>query len=90
MTTITPITLNKIKEYLNIDFSDFDTQLTAFLEASISLAEAVSGLKSENFNAEIWNGVLFDVRDRFDLGSSYVATENVIAIFRRNSRKPML
>ena len=45
------ITLISVKEYLNIDFDDYDSMLQIMLDASIDRAETITGVDKLEFNS---------------------------------------
>ena len=87
----TPPTLRTVKEYLNIDFSDYDTFIQSALNASVDNAENFTGKKAEDFNNEVWMAILKEIGQRFDnrSGGDYTPDNSIIATYRRNSIRPM-
>ena len=88
---LAPITLEKAKNYLNIDFDDYDSYIQSLIDASMSNAMNVSGLEADDFNSEMQMAVLREVGLRFDnrSGGSYEDDKGVMAVYRRNSIRPM-
>jgi len=84
------ITLVEVKEYLNIDFDDYDSMLQTMLDASIDRAEAITGLDSDNFNADVKLAVMKDVTFAFEnRGSNSQINTDTLATYRRNSLRPI-
>jgi uncharacterized phage protein (predicted DNA packaging) len=84
------ITLVEVKEYLNIDFDDYDSMLQVMLDASIDRAKTLTGLDSDNFNSEIKLAVMKDVAFAFEnRGSNSQINTDTLATYRRNSLRPI-
>ncbi len=84
------ITLVEVKEYLNIDFDDYDSMLQMMLDASIDRAETLTGLDEDNFNSEIKLAVMKDVAFAFEnRGSNSQLNTDTLATYRRNSLRPI-
>ena len=84
------ITLVEVKEYLNIDFDDYDSMLQRMLDASIDRAKTLTGLDSDNFNSEIKLAVMKDVAFAFEnRGSNSQLNTDTLATYRRNSLRPI-
>ena len=84
------ITLVEVKKYLNIDFDDYDSMLQIMLDASIDRAKTLTGLDSDNFNAEIKLAVMKDVAFAFEnRGSNSQINTDTLATYRRNSLRPI-
>jgi len=84
------ITLVEVKEYLNIDFDDYDSMLETMLDASIDRAKTLTGLDSDNFNAEVKLAVMKDVAFAFEnRGSNSQINTDTLATYRRNSLRPI-
>ena len=84
------ITLVEVKEYLNIDFNDYDSMLETMLDASIDRAKTLTGLDEDNFNAEIKLAIMKDVAFAFEnRGSDSKENANTLATYRRNSLRPI-
>ena len=84
------ITLVEVKEYLNIDFDDYDSMLQIMLDASIDRAETLTGLDSDNFNSEIKLAIMKDVAFAFEnRGSNSQINTDTLATYRRNSLRPI-
>lgn len=84
------ITLVEVKEYLNIDFNDYDSMLETMLDAAIDRAETITGVNKDNFNAEIKLAVMKDVAFAFEnRGSNSQINTDTLATYRRNSLRPI-
>ena len=84
------ITLVEVKEYLNIDFDDYDSMLERMLDASIDRAKTLTGLDSDNFNSEIKLAIMKDVAFAFEnRGSNSQINTDTLATYRRNSLRPI-
>jgi uncharacterized phage protein (predicted DNA packaging) len=84
------ITLVEVKKYLNIDFDDYDSMLQTMLDASIDRAKTLTGLDSDNFNAEVKLAVMKDVAFAFEnRGSNSQINTDTLATYRRNSLRPI-
>lgn len=86
------ITLVSIKEYLNIDFDDYDNMLQIMLDASIDRAKTITGVDEDNFNSEIKLAIMKDVAFAFENrgGSSQInINTDTLATYRRNSLRPI-
>ena len=84
------ITLISVKEYLNVDFDDYDSMLQIMLDASIDKAKTLTGVDEDNFNSEIKLAIMKDVAFAFEnRGSNSQLNTDTIAIYRRNSLRPI-
>ena len=84
------ITLVEVKEYLNIDFDDYDSMLETMLDAAIDRAETITGVDKDNFNAEIKLAIMKDVAFAFEnRGSNSQLNTDTLATYRRNSLRPI-
>ena len=84
------ITLVEVKEYLNIDFNDYDNMLQRMLDASIDRAETITGVDKDNFNSEIKLAIMKDVAFAFEnRGSNSQLNTDTLATYRRNSLRPI-
>jgi uncharacterized phage protein (predicted DNA packaging) len=84
------ITLVEVKEYLNIDFDDYDSMLQTMLDASIDRAETITGVDEDNFNSEIKLAIMKDVAFAFEnRGSNSQINTDTLATYRRNSLRPI-
>lgn len=84
------ITLVEVKEYLNIDFDDYDSMLQIMLDASIDRAETITGVDEDNFNSEIKLAIMKDVAFAFEnRGSNSQLNTDTLATYRRNSLRPI-
>ena len=84
------ITLISVKEYLNIDFDDYDNMLQIMLDASIDKAKTLTGVDEDNFNSQIKLAIMKDVAFAFEnRGSNSQINTDTLAIYRRNSLRPI-
>ena len=84
------ISLVEVKEYLNIDFDDYDSMLERMLDASIDRAKTLTGLDSDNFNADVKLAIMKDVAFAFEnRGSNSQLNTDTLATYRRNSLRPI-
>ena len=84
------ITLVEVKEYLNIDFNDYDNMLQRMLDASSDRAETITGVDKDNFNSEIKLAIMKDVAFAFEnRGSNSQINTDTLATYRRNSLRPI-
>ena len=84
------ITLISVKEYLNIDFDDYDCMLQIMLDASIDRAKTITGVDEDNFNSDIRLAIMKDVAFAFEnRGSNSQINTDTLAIYRRNSLRPI-
>ena len=84
------ITLISVKEYLNIDFDDYDSMLQIMLDASIDRAKTLTGLDEDNFNAEIKLAIMKDVAFAFEnRGSNSKENANTLVAYRNNMARPI-
>ena len=84
------ITLISVKEYLNIDFDDYDNMLQIMLDASIDRAKTITGVDEDNFNSEIKLAIMKDVAFAFEnRGSNSHINTDTLATYRRNSLRPI-
>ncbi len=84
------ITLVEVKEYLNIDFDDYDSMLQTMLDASIDRAKTITGVDEDNFNSEIKLAIMKDVAFAFEnRGSNSQINTDTLATYRRNSLRPI-
>ena len=84
------ITLVEVKEYLNIDFDDYDSMLQIMLDASIDRAETITGVDEDNFNSDIRLAIMKDVAFAFEnRGSNSQINTDTLATYRRNSLRPI-
>ena len=84
------ITLISVKEYLNIDFDDYDSMLQIMLDASIDRAKTITGVDKLSFNSEIKLAIMKDVAFAFEnRGSNSQINTDTLATYRRNSLRPI-
>lgn len=84
------ISLVEVKEYLNIDFDDYDSMLERMLDAAIDRAKTLTGLDEDNFNSEIKLAIMKDVAFAFEnRGSNSQINTDTLATYRRNSLRPI-
>ena len=83
-------TLISVKEYLNIDFDDYDNMLQIMLDASIDRAKTITGVDKLEFNSEIKLAIMKDVAFAFEnRGSNSQINTDTLATYRRNSLRPI-
>lgn len=85
------LSLDTVKEFLNIDFPDNDDYITSLIGTAKERAMNITGIEdSDNFNDEIKNAMLEDIafmyQNRGDASSENI---NSIATYRRYSTRPM-
>lgn len=85
------LTLNIVKEYLNIDFPDNDDYITSLIGMANARAMSITGIEdSSTFNAEIKNAMLEDIAFMYqNRGGDPVVYIGSIATYRRYSKHPM-
>lgn len=84
------ITIVEVKEYLNIDFDDYNSMLQIMLDASIDRAKTITGVDKDNFNSEIRLAIMKDVAFAFEnRGSNSQINTDTLATYRRNSSRPI-
>lgn len=85
------LTLDTVKEFLNIDFADNDDYITSLIGMANDRAMSITGIEdSSTFNAEIKNAMLEDIAFMYqNRGSDPVAHIGSIATYRRYSKRPM-
>ena len=84
------ITVISVKEYLNIDFYDYDNMILIMLDASIGRAKTITGVDEDNFNSEIKLAIMKDVAFAFEnRGSNSQINTDTLATYRRNSLRPI-
>lgn len=84
-------TLEKVKEYLNIDFPDNDAYLGSLISAAEHRALSISGLEADILIApEIENAIIEDVAAMYQgRGEDGSGSQRSIATYRRYSTRPM-
>lgn len=84
------ITLADVKDYMPIDFDDYDSMLQTMLDASIDRAKTITGVDEDNFNSEIKLAIMKDVAFAFEnRGSNSQLNTDTLATYRRNSLRPI-
>ena len=85
------LSLDTVKEYLNIDFDDNDDYITSLIKMANDRAMTITGIEdSSNFNDEIKNAMLEDIAFMYqNRGDASMVNINSIAIYRRYSKRPM-
>mgnify|MGYP001114863272 FL=1 len=85
------LSLDTVKEYLNIDFSDNDDYITSLIGMAKERAMNITGIEdSSTFNAEIKNAMLEDIAYMYqNRGDDPVVHIGSIATYRRHSKRPM-
>ena len=85
------LTLDTVKEFLNIDFTDNDDYITSLIGMANDRAMSITGIEdSSTFNAEIKNAMLEDVAYMYqNRGGDPVVHIGSIATYRRYSKRPM-
>lgn len=85
------LTLDTVKEYLNIDFADNDGYITSLIGMANDRAMSITGIEDPSaFNAEIKNAMLEDIAFMYqNRGSDPVVHIGSIATYRRYSKRPM-
>lgn len=85
------ITLETVKDFLNIDFADNDDYITSLIGTAKDRAVSITGIEdSDTFNAEIKNAMLEDIAYMYqNRGSDPVVHIGSIATYRRYSKRPM-
>ena len=85
------LSLDTVKEFLNIDFSDNDDYITSLIGMANDRAMSITGIEdSDTFNAEIKNAMLEDIAYMYqNRGDDPVVHIGSIATYRRYSKRPM-
>ena len=85
------LSLDTVKEYLNIDFADNDGYITSLIVTVSDRAMSITGIEdSDTFNAEIKNAMLEDIAYMYqNRGDDPVVHIGSIATYRRYSKRPM-
>lgn len=82
------ITVENIKSYLNIDFSDNDDYLQLLLDAAQTRATSIIGVTLDN--SEVDNAILEDIATMYQSrGDSSTVNQSSIMTYRRLSNRPM-
>jgi len=88
------ITLEKVKSYLNIDFTDNDEYLDSLMSAAIEKAETIMGKKLLDSTCsmyEVENAILEDIAAMYATrGESQSGSQSSINTYRRHCNRPML
>ena len=85
------LSLETVKEYLNIDFADNDGYLNSLILTAFDRAVSITGLdEGASFNEEINNAMLEDVAFMYqNRGDASSVNINSISTYRRYSTRPM-
>ena len=85
------LTLDTVKEYLNIDFADNDDYISSLIWVAFDRAMSITGIgEGGTFNAEVNNAMLEDIAFMYqNRGDASSVNINSIAIYRRYSTRPM-
>lgn len=85
------LSLNTVKEYLNIDFNDNDGYLNSLILTVFDRAVSITGLdEGASFNEEINNAMLEDIAFMYqNRGGDSVVHAGSIATYRRYCKRPM-
>ena len=85
------LTLETVKEYLNIDFADNDDYISSLIWVAFDRAMSITGIgEGGSFNAEVNNAMLEDIAFMYqNRGDASMVNINSIAIYRRYSTRPM-
>ena len=82
------ITVENIKSYLNIDFSDNDDYLQLLLDAAQTRATSIIGVTLDT--SEVDNAILEDIATMYQSrGDSSTVNQSSIMTYRRLSTRPM-
>ena len=82
------ITLEEVKTYLNIDFSDNDTLLENYIERVKDRAATVIGAELDT--PELDGAMLEDIAHKYaNRGESTTGSDTAFATYRRLSKRPM-
>ena len=82
------ITLESVKTYLNIDFSDNDTLLESYIERVKDRAHTIIGTELDT--PELDGAMLEDVAHMYaNRGESVTGSDTALATYRRLSKRPM-
>ena len=85
------LTLETVKEYLNIDFTDNDNYISSLILVAFDRAMSITGIEdSSTFNDEIKNAMLEDIAFMYqNRGDASMVNINSISTYRRYSVRPM-
>lgn len=85
------LTVDTVKEYLNIDFSDNDDYISSLIATANDRAMSITGIEDPGtFNDEIKNAMLEDIAYMYqNRGGDPVVHIGSIATYRRYSVRPM-
>jgi len=82
------ITLEKVKEFLNIDFSDQDALLESYIDRVKDRAHTIIGTELDT--PELDGAMLEDVAHMYaNRGESVTGSDTAFATYRRLSKRPM-
>ena len=85
------LTLETVKEYLNIDFTDNDDYISSLIWVAFDRAMSITGIgEGGSFNAEVNNAMLEDIAFMYqNRGDASMVNINSISTYRRYSTRPM-
>lgn len=85
------LSLDTVKEFLNIDFADNDDYITSLIGMANDRAMSITGIEdSDTFNDEIKNAMLEDIAYMYqNRGGDPVVHIGSLATYRRYSKRPM-
>ena len=85
------LTLETVKEYLNIDFADNDGYISSLIWVAFDRAMSITGIgEGGSFNAEVNNAMLEDIAYMYqNRGDASKVNTGSIATYRRYSTRPM-
>lgn len=85
------LTLETVKAFLNIDFTDNDDYISSLIWVAFDRAMSITGIgEGGSFNAEVNNAMLEDIAFMYQhRGDASMVNINSIAIYRRYSTRPM-
>lgn len=85
------LTLETVKEFLNIDFADNDDYISSLIWVAFDRAMSITGIgEGGSFNAEVNNAMLEDIAFMYqNRGDASMVNINSIATYRRYSTRPM-
>lgn len=82
------ITVENVKSYLNIDFTDNDDYLQLLLDAAQTRATSIIGVALDT--SEVDNAILEDIATMYQSrGDSSTVNQSSIMTYRRLSTRPM-
>ena len=82
------ITLESVKNFLNIDFSDNDALLQTYIDRVRDRARTIIGCSIDT--SELDGAMLEDIAHMYaNRGESVTGSDNAFATYRRLSKRPM-